>query len=328
MTNESEDLFPASELQELFVTDSGYSGTGTSIAYVGPTLTNGRMDAILLADGLKGVARFVNRVAQMRLKDESLVRLSVQGDPRTGSLEVFVNIFDFLVNGVKEIGNSSFMQGLAIIATLSGFNLKDAGRSLVAMFVKLNGRPITDATNLDDVQFPNLPIDRAEIIRIYNDPEVQAAIRAALRPLRDEGINKFETRQGGQAVEVVTKSDLLSADKAETDAIVTDEKKELDIQKASFVEHLAWHVSDNGHPFDAKIEDPTLWSLVAKGQRFGFGDRLSVNLHTEAERDHNGRLRYSRTITKVHRVDRANGDQLNLFDPPENSPPPSSLVRD
>jgi hypothetical protein len=93
------------------------------------------------------------------------------------------------------------------------------------------------------------------------------------------------------------------------EAIVSDEEKVLDIEKASFVPHLAWHLSDQGRPFDAKIEDPVLWQEVADGNRFGYGDRLHVILHTEAERESNGRLKLTRTVTKVHRIEKTSENQ-------------------
>jgi hypothetical protein len=69
MPNQSEALFPDELLQrhvfEILNDESPIERL--SIAYVGPALKLGRMDAILLADGLKGTARFVNRVAEMHL---------------------------------------------------------------------------------------------------------------------------------------------------------------------------------------------------------------------------------------------------------------------
>jgi hypothetical protein len=97
------------------------------------------------------------------------------------------------------------------------------------------------------------------------------------------------------------------------EAVIPDEDKTLDIEKVSFFPRLAWHLSDGGKPFDAKIEDPTFWEQISAGHRFGYGDRIRVRLHTEAERDNNGRLRTTRTVTKVHFVDRPSGQQISLL---------------
>ena len=284
-----------------------------SIAYVGRDLVNGRMDAIALSDGLKGTARFVNRVAELELGIQSGFRLEVEGEPQSGSLEVFLRFFHPLVSAVEKVGESKFVIGIATIMAITGFSAKDAGKSLIAAFRKLRGRPITSDTDLKGVLPPDIAIDLAEFIRMYNDPEVQAAIRAAIRPLRRDGIETYETRVDRKPVETVGKPDLSAADAAELEAIVGTEDKVLDVEKASFVPHLAWHLSDNGKPFDAKIEDPILWQQIASGDRFGYGDKLHVTLHTEAEREFNGRLRITRTVSKVHQIVRGSGIQERMF---------------
>jgi hypothetical protein len=284
-----------------------------SIAYVGPALDGGRMDAILLADGLKGIGRLIAKVADLQGLGLGRVRLQVQGQPRSGSLEVFLHFLHVAAETTQNVLDSKVLTEIGLVMGISGFTIKDAKNSLIALFKKFKGRPIDDETNLDDVDVGDLSITKADLIRMYNDPDVQAAIRAALRPLRDEGVTEFQTRERGQVVERVTKSELAAADAAELDAMITDETKVLDVEKASFVPHLSWHVSDQGRPFDAKIEDPELWAHVAAGERFGSGDRLHVDLHTEAERESSGRLRITRTITKVHRVERAGEDQMELF---------------
>lgn len=284
-----------------------------SIAYVGAALEKGRMDAVALADGLKGTARFVNRVAEMHLGSSDGFLFEVEGEPRAGSLEVFIRLSHVLVTSIISAVDSKLLSRLVIISSLCGFTLRDAGKSLISIFKKLHGRPITNETNLDLLIPDDTPIEKAEFIRIYNDPEVQAAIRAAIRPLRKEGIERFETRVDRKEIEYVTKSDVEAADSAELDAIISDEEKVLDIEKASFVPHLSWHLSDRGQPFDARIEDPVLWREVETGKRFGYGDRLHVTLHTEAERESNGRLKISRTVTKVHKIERAGANQTEMF---------------
>ena len=68
MPDQNDSLFAEENLQrEVSEVSSGGTGRRLSIAYIGPALEDGRMDAVVLADGLKGTARFVNRVAQMHL---------------------------------------------------------------------------------------------------------------------------------------------------------------------------------------------------------------------------------------------------------------------
>lgn len=298
----------------LLKSQEGVTGQPThSIVYVGPSLEAGRMDAILLADGLKGIGRLIAKVSDLQGLGVGRVRLQVQGQPRSGSLEVVLHFLHSAASTTQSILDSKVLTEIGLVMGVSGFTLKDARNSLIAFFKRFKGRPIVDETNLEDIDAGELPISKADLIRMYNDPDVQAALRAALRPLRDEGVVEFQTKENDRVAQSVAKSELAAADAAELDAIITDESKILDVEKASFLPHLSWHVSDNGKPFDAKIDDPTLWAKVLAGDRFGSGDRLHVDLHTEAERESNGRLRIIRTITKVHRVERAGEDQMQLF---------------
>ena len=127
------------------------------------------------------------------------------------------------------------------------------------------------------------------------------------------GIVEFQTRRREVIVETVQQSDLKSADEAEESAIQEVEEKVLDIEKAALVPHLSWHFSDEGSAFDARIQDPLLWERVAKGERFGHGDRMRVELRTSFHRDSRGRLNLERTIPKVIEVEHATQPQSPLF---------------
>ena len=151
-------------------------------------------------------------------------------------------------------------------------------------------------------------------IRIYNDLEVQAAIRAVLKPLRTEGIIEFQTRRKDAVIDSVNKKDLQAADEAEESAINEIEEKVLDIEKAALVPHLAWHFSDQGRSFDAKIHDVDLWARVAKAECFGLGDRMRVELHTQFARNEAGRLTVERVIPKVIEVEHSTQPQPRLWE--------------
>jgi hypothetical protein len=186
------------------------------------------------------------------------------------------------------------------------------------MFKEKKGRPITDEDDLARILARLDNIERLLFINIYNDAEVQAALRAALRPLRTEGIVEYQTRRRQVIVETVRQSDLKSADEAEESSIQQVEEKILDIEKAALVPHLSWHFSDKGSASDARIQDPELWDRVAKGERFGYGDRMRVELRTTFHRDSRGRLNLERTIPNGIDVEHATQPQPKLW-PDEKS---------
>ena len=114
-------------------------------------------------------------------------------------------------------------------------------------------------------------------------------------------------------MERVYHQDLKAADEAEESAIQEIEEKVLDIEKVALVPHLAWHFSDEGKAFDARILDADLWERIATGERFGYGDRMRVELRTSFSRDSKGRLNLERIIPKVINVEHAAQPQQPLW---------------
>jgi hypothetical protein len=195
--------------------------------------------------------------------------------------------------------------------------------TLFKLFKRKKGRPLTDEDDLKEILKALKDIEMLLLIKIYNDQEVQNALRKILRPLLVEGIVEFQTRHGEVIVDSVTKSDLMAADEAEESELIEIEEVVLDIEKAALVPHLAWHFSDEGRSFDARIEDPALWHRVAGGERFGFGDKMRVELRTAFQRDVTGRLTVERWIPKVIEVEHISPSQRPLWDSIE--PPDLSL---
>jgi hypothetical protein len=132
--------------------------------------------------------------------------------------------------------------------------------------------------------------------RGYNDIEVQTQLRKTLHPLRHKGI------------------DLQVADDAELQDITKDDEVKLDIEKAAWRRHLAWHFNNGQTSFDAKIEDDAFWEDIQRGEAFAVGDRLKVHLRTTAHRTRDGILKIQRVVPEVLGVEHARRMQPNLFD--------------
>jgi hypothetical protein len=289
-----------------------------SVHYVGPAVENGRGDLLVLADGLRGIGRLTSRVSYLMFGSDADYRAELDGNFGRGSIVVPLHFVTDAVQAAENFLLSKEVQALANLVTLLGFGFGPMVLSLFALFKKKKGRPITDEDDLNRLFERLADIERLLLIKIYNDQEVQLALRATLRPLRTEGIIEFQTRRRNVIIETVSKADLKAADDAEESAIQEVEEKVLDIEKAALVPHLSWHFSDEGSAFDARIQDPALWERVAKGERFGYGDRMRVELRTTFHRDSRGRLNLERTIPKVIDVEHATQPQPQLF-PDENS---------
>ncbi len=284
-----------------------------SIHYVGPAVENGRIDLFTLSDGLRGLGRLTSRVSYLMFGSELDYRIELNGQFQSGSVVIPLHVLTDAVATVENALLSRHGQALNSLLTILGWGAVSGALNLYKMFKQKNGRPITDEDDLARILARLDDIEKLLFIKIYNDAEIQAALRAALRPLRMEGIVEFQTRRREIIVETVRQSDLKSADAAEESAIQEVEEKVLDIEKAALVPHLSWHFSDDGTAFDARIQDPTLWERVANGERFGYGDRMRVELRTTFHRDSRGRLNLERTIPRVIEVEHATQPQPKLW---------------
>jgi hypothetical protein len=185
------------------------------------------------------------------------------------------------------------------------------GVTLYALFKRLKGRRIEKPEDLP----PNIKIDISIelLIRIYNDPEIQAQLRKTIEPLHQEGIEEFQTKRQGVVIERVTKADLHAADEAELQDLTHDEEIDLGIEKTVWRRNLAWHFRDGETSFDAKIDDDDFWKRIAGGEAFADGDRLRVHLRTTARRTRYGTLKVQREIPKVIDVEHVRRTP-NLFE--------------
>lgn len=287
--------------------------TDISVHYLGPVLEDGTIDVFVLSDGLRGLGRLTNRVSYLVFGSEYNHKIQLDTGFRHGSIVIPLHIVSEAIDHAETILASTGFQALSTLMSILGWGAVPAVLTLYKIFKRKQGRPITDEDDLVRLLQGLSDIERLLFIKIYNDPEVQAAIRAVLKPLRTEGITEFQTRREGKVIDSVTHRDLEEADEAEESSIPEVEEKVLNIEKAALLPHLAWHLSDQGKSFDAKIHDVDLWARIAKGERFGHGDRMRVELHTSFERNEAGRLTVERTIPKVIHVEHSTQRQPGLW---------------
>ena len=281
------------------------------IAYVGPALKDGRMPMIQLAAGMRGQALLIHRVKDI-LYGESL-NIQVEVDPEfdTGSLVIPVHILTDGLNAAERLLSGPGFTALANLLQILGF-LGISSVSIYRLFRNLKGRKIERPEDIPVNLNINISVD--VFIRVYNDTEVKTQLRKTIHPLRHEGIDEFQTRRQGKVIDSVQKADLQAADDAELQDITKDEEVELDIEKAAWRRHLAWHFNNGQTSFDAKIEDDAFWEDIQRGEAFAVGDRLKVHLKTTAHRTRDGVLKIQRVVPKVLGVEHARRKQEDLFD--------------
>jgi hypothetical protein len=280
------------------------------IAYLGPTLRNGRMPMVHLAAGLPGQALLIHRVKNLLYGESFEIRVDVDAEFEAGSLVIPVHV---LTDGLKTAEHLLAGEGATALANLFQF-LGFFGLSAVSLYSLFRQRKGRKIENPDDLpRIININISVENVIRIYNDAEVQAQLRKTIHPLHQDGIDEFQTRRNGKVVESVLKGDLQAADEAELQDTTKHEELVLDIEKTAWRRSLAWHFRHGGMSFDAKIEDDAFWKDIERGEAFAVGDRLRVHLRTTAQRTEDGHLRVQRVIPKVLEVEHVRRKQPNLF---------------
>jgi hypothetical protein len=284
------------------------------IAFIGPSIEDGRIDLSALSESLYGLSNLVRRTGYLLFDHEADFSARLDQPIERGSLVVPIEVVKHGISAAEDfLLHNEHIQALATLCTILGMGVVAPAVSLLRLFRTRAGRKITS----DDLSLLLSQMDmdvRLELlVRIYNDSDIQAAIRGMLRPLRERGIEQFQTRRRGRVIETVSKEELFAADAAEMESIVREEERTLDITKAALLPDLAWRFSDGAESFDAKILDPQLWDQVERGERYGHGDKMHVILNTTAKRDQTGRLRRERTIPRVFSVTHATRIQAEIW---------------
>jgi hypothetical protein len=279
------------------------------IGYDGPALQRGRIPMLALGTGLRGQALLIRRVKDILYGEDFPIEIEVDTEFEHSSYLVPVHVSEAF-RAAEQLLASQPVAALANLLQILGF-LGISGVSLYALFKRLKGRRIDKP---DDVPKElNIDISVDLLIRIYNDFEVQTQLRKTLDPLRQDGIEEFQTRRGGVVLERVSKKDLHAADEAEIQDLTKDEEIDLGIEKVAWRRNLAWHFSDDRTSFDARIEDEQFWKRIEAGEAFSDGDRLRVHLRTTARRKPNGMITVERRIPTVINVLHVRNRQSKLF---------------
>lgn len=284
------------------------------IAYDGDALKDGSMDVRQLAPALLALGELLQGANRLLNDNRATLEVKVQADFKTGSFDVGIALFQDLTAQFMALIQSDGVTSAKEIAEFVGL-VTGVPLSLFGLLKWLGGRKIDSATQRGDgtveikvkIEGDNNSVDikvvPAEVYRMASDPECRKATEGVVKPLKVEGIDKFETRKGKQVVEQVTKGDLAAFEVPMPAAKDLDAAppttQVVEIVKPSFDEDLTWTLSDgSGGRFDAVMKDPTFIQRVKAGEDFRIGDLLKVTIETRQSIAANG-LRTRREVIEV-----------------------------
>lgn len=295
-----------------------------SLAYDGPALKSGRMDAKLFAPALLATAALVERAAEVMYQDGRTVTVQVDAEMRRGSFSFDLTAVAGIagVVGQQAFHNLNVTQIKAILRSLG--LLGKYSKSLFAILAKYGDKPVDRVEQSGDgnmnviVQGDNNKIVIAlpgDVARLFNDAEVRKQAYSAITPVQNEGITEFRVGSKSRPSLVVSKDEAPKfVPPPGRKNLLTDSTGEtaVELLMPSFVDGNKWRVSQGGDPFWATITDEVFLHQVDGGEFFAKGDYLIVEMATRVFATSKG-LDPVREITRVIRHERR-PRQKSLFD--------------
>lgn len=300
-------------------TDSGSSQL--EIVFDGPALTQGRMNVRDLAPAMLGVGALFESANRVFNGRRAQVNVNVQATA-PGSLHILYEV-------VQSIGpdNATFIIDGELLSTAS--EIKEwifggsIGGGLLAVIKWVRSRkPKIERVNdglfrlTVDGETHDIPM---ELLRLYEDTAVRRALSDVIRPVKEDGIERLEVRDGTRSIQTVTKSDVDAFDAPESQELLLDEVRRhvFSIISLAFKEDNKWRLTDGHSTFSVSMKDENFQYRVDNNEiAFAKGDVLICDMRTIQWQARDG-VRSDYEIIRVvsHRPAR----QLGLFDTTEAS---------
>lgn len=294
------------------------------LAFDGPAVEEGRMDAKVFAPALFATASLVESAAEVLFEKGDSVSVQVNADFRRGSFvydlaAVVVIVGQQVLQNLSVSDIDTMLQWLGVRGnreySLLRFLLRHGDKKVVHVE---QGHGGSGNVNVhvqgqgNKVEVVVLPV---AVMKLLEDQKVRDHAYESLVPLQVDGINEFRvgaTKKGAPLV--VSKKDLPKFfPPPPPKSKLTDSNAEtaVELLSPSFVEGNKWRVSQGGEPFWATIIDEKFLQRVDEGEQFAKGDYLIVKMTTQTYRTPSG-LEATREITEVIRHERR-GRQQSLL---------------
>lgn len=308
---------PFSQRYKMFWSIRMEKSTKICIAYCGPKVDDGSMDASTLGTVLISMSALVNQANRLLNNDNSSIDVRVKADFQKGSFEIVLALIQTLPEQIKSLFSAGYsIDQIAQFLDLTNNGIEAAGAvggGIFWLIKKLRNRKIAKVVEKENGQVEVHPDKGAPFLvykPVYNlfvDKDVRDVLPGLVKPLEQDGINHFEVRDIHQMIRPI-----MSINKEECEYIkevpedVVEEKCScstisVTVEAAVFDGSHKWKFNDGDTSFTATVADKDFLEKIAKGQiRLGPQDLLDVNLEKHQQiKNHRKLGRTDNVITKV-----------------------------
>lgn len=287
----------------------------TTVAYDGEALRDGTMDVRDLAPALLGLGELLDAANRRLNGDRADVKVLVRADLRHGSFEFAIDVVQLLKDAktlLDSQGNAvQSAESLLGLLGMAWIGSKKARDGLIRFLKWLGNRKPERTEPLDNgmtrVSIGTTSIEvRNEVIVLADDPRIRAALAKTLEPLAKPGVDVFEVRRNGQALEAVRKDEVpaVVAPPTPPDPSVLFDGEHVGvfaIIKPSLIPDHRWTLSDGGRKsYGVDMEDRRFMERVSRREyMFGAGDALKVRMRTTVKRGDDGKVTTSYKVVEV-----------------------------
>lgn len=272
--------------------------TSVSLRYKGPALDAGRMDVYDASSNMIAFSEFMVAVVKTTYGDDAEAKAEVAGFER-GSF-----VTDLVIN----VGGAA----VSVFAAFTPNQLWSIVREAFDLWKHLRGQPPTevlhDSGRRQSVSVRNnsgqvIQVQTETLTLVMSERAATPAGRFVKQALEREGVDSLQ-------IEGANHETLASVERGEasyfvpvaSESIISDNTNRMAVSLVSpvFLDGNKWRFNDGASSFSAAIEDQGFLASVDRGERFGKGDVLDVDMRIVQTRI-GLKMSVERHVIKVHR---------------------------